>query len=253
MNLYIKRLAMVAAALVVTAVLSNPDVFQADEWNLKTIISVKQPFQVPGAVLEPNTKYVLRRLDGNAGTNHVVRIMDADEKKVLTTFMAISDWRLEPTDETVLTFIETAPGYPKPVKSWFYPGRLNGLEFLYSKEEKAEIAAHAPGAQPAQTQTALLEETETFTPPEQEAVTMPAPVEEQIQVDREKPSDVAPTEAAPEESVAPEEPAPVESAQPEEAPASTATETLPATGSEFPLLALLGISCLGLGRALRRR
>src|SRR5262245_56578359 len=196
MNSYIRRLSLVAAALVVTAVLAGPAVIHADEWNLKTYITVNQPIQVPGAVLEPNTKYVLRRLDGNAGTNKIVRIMNADETKVLTTFMAISDWRLEPADDTVLTFIETAPGYPKPVKSWFYPGRLDGLEFLYSKEEKAEIAAHAPGAQPAQ-QTAELKETETFTPEAPEATTMPAPSEEQTQVDREKPSGVTPSEAAP--------------------------------------------------------
>jgi hypothetical protein len=249
MNLYIRRLSLVAAALVITAVVAGPTVLQGDEWNLKTYISVNQPFQVPGAVLEPNTKYVLRRLDGNAGTNHVVRIMNADETKVLTTFMAISDWRLEPADDTVLTFIETAPGYPKPVKSWFYPGRLNGLEFLYSKEEKAEIAAHAPGAQPAQVQTAELPETETFTPEVSEATTMPAPVEEQTQIEREKPSDVTPSEAQP----APTEEE-VPAVQPEETAAPTGKEeSLPATGSELPMLALLGLSFLGLGRALRRR
>jgi LPXTG-motif cell wall-anchored protein len=249
MSLYVKRLSMVAAVLVVTAVLAGPAVLHGDEWNLKTYITVNQPFQVPGAVLEPNTKYVLRRLDGNAGTNHVVRIMNADENKVLTTFMAISDSRLEPADDTVLTFIETAAGYPKPVKSWFYPGRLDGLEFLYSKEQKAEIAAHAPGAQPA-VQTAELEETETFTPQAPEATTMPAPSEEQTQVDREKPSDVTPSEPAPteEEHAA----APEEAAQPEEAPA-TSSESLPKTGSELPMLALLGLSFLGLGKALRRR
>jgi hypothetical protein len=243
---------LVAAALVVTAILAGPSVFHADEWNLKTYITVNQPFQVPGAVLEPNTKYVLRRLDGNAGTNHVVRVMNADETKVLTTFMAISDSRLEPADDTVLTFIETAAGYPKPVKSWFYPGRLDGLEFLYSKKEKAEIAAHAPGAQPA-VQTAELEETETFTPQVPEATTMPAPVEDQIEVEREKPADVTPSEEVTLAPTTEEEHvmAPEEAAQPEEAPA-TSSESLPATGSELPILALLGLSFLGLGRALKR-
>ena len=250
MKLYIGRLSLVAAVLVITAVVAGPAALQADEWNLKTYITVNQPFQVPGAVLEPNTKYVLRRLDGNAGTNHVVRILNADENKVLTTFMAISDSRLEPADETVLTFIETAAGYPKPVKSWFYPGRLDGLEFLYSKEQKAEIAAHAPGAQSA-IQTAKLEETETFTPQAPEATTMPAPSEEQTQVDREKPAEVMPSEeAAPapaEEENAAAQPAPEESTA-----ATESGESLPTTGSELPMLALLGLSFLGLGRALRR-
>jgi hypothetical protein len=245
MNSYIGRLSLVAAVLVITAVVAGPAVLHADEWNLKTYITVNQPFQVPGAVLEPNTKYVLRRLDGNAGTNHIVRILNADETKVLATFQAISDWRLEPADDTVLTFIETAPGYPKPVKSWFYPGRLDGLEFLYSKEEKAEIAAHAPGAQPAQIQTAELEESETVTPQAPEATTMPAPGEEQTQVEREKPSEVTPSEAPP-------APAEEQNAAAPEAVPATGNESLPATGSELPLLAMLGLSFLGLGRALRR-
>src|SRR5262245_22315256 len=98
MNSYFKRLSLVAVMLVAVAILAGPAVLHGDEWNLKTYITVSQPFQVPGAVLEPNTKYVIRRLDGNAGTDHVVRVMNADETKVLTTFMAISDLRLEPTD-----------------------------------------------------------------------------------------------------------------------------------------------------------
>jgi hypothetical protein len=251
MKSYIGRLSLVAAALVIMAVMAGPAALHADEWNLKTYITVNQPFQVPGAVLEPNTKYVLRRLDGNAGTNHVVRVLNADENKVLTTFMAISDSRLEPADDTVLTFIETAAGYPKPVKSWFYPGRLDGLEFLYSKEQKAEIAAHAPGAQSA-IQTAELEENETFTPQAPEATTMPAPSEEQTQVDREKPADVTPSEevAPAPAATQPDEEA---AAAPEESTAPTESgESLPTTGSELPMLALLGLSFLGLGRALRR-
>jgi hypothetical protein len=37
--------------------------------------------------------------------------------------------------QTVFTFIETAPGYPMPIKEWFYPGHLDGLEFIYPKKQ----------------------------------------------------------------------------------------------------------------------
>jgi hypothetical protein len=251
MNSYLKRLALVAATLSVAAVLAVPSLLHGDEWNFKTYITVNQPFQVPGAVLEPNMKYVLRRLDGNGGTNHVVRVMNAEETKVLTTFLAVSDWRLEPEDDTVLTFMETAPGYPKPVKSWFYPGRLDGLEFMYSKQQRAEIAQHAPGAT-AEMQTARLEETQILPPLSTEPA--PAVTEEQpapsidTDVQREKPSDVDNNSVEVEESSTSTavEPAPSENTNSE-------PESLPATGSELPLLALLGISLVGLGKTFRSR
>ena len=86
---------------------------------------------------------------------------------------------------------------------------------------------------------------------------MPAVNEEQTaqttEVEREKPADVTPSEVTPapiteEEQAA----APDASMKPEEAPAKENEESLPATAGELPLLALLGLSCLGLGKALRR-
>src|SRR5438045_9784809 len=71
MNSYVKRLSLVAAALTVAAVLFLPAMLHGDEFNLKTYITVSQPFQVPGEVLQPNVKYVLRRLDAIAGTDHL--------------------------------------------------------------------------------------------------------------------------------------------------------------------------------------
>src|SRR5262249_22841908 len=62
---------------------------------------------------------------------------------MLTMFMAVSAERPETADRTVFKFIETAPGYPLPIKEWFYPGRLNGLEFVYPKDQALSISQHA--------------------------------------------------------------------------------------------------------------
>ena len=51
--------------------------------------------------------------------------------------------RQKPADNTVFTFIETELGYPLPMKEWFYPGRLHGLEFVYPKTQAEAIAMHA--------------------------------------------------------------------------------------------------------------
>ena len=248
MSSFVKRLSLLAATLTVAAVFVLPTaVVHGDDWNLLTYITVSQPFQVPGAVLQPNTKYVLRRLDGNAGTNHVVRVLNEDQTQVISTFFAVSDYRLEPTGDTVLTFMEVAPGYPKPVRTWFYPGRIDGLEFIYSKSERAEIAAHGPGTQRAEIQTAELIQEEV------------APVEEPMPAVDESASikqDDVDNDVLLEKPAEPE-PAPVaEEAAVEEAPVMADSEPAPAalpnTAGELPLLGLIGIAALGLRQALRR-
>ena len=88
----------------------------ADEWNLMTRFTVNHPFEVPGMTLQPNTRYVIRLYD-SPSTRNVVQVLNDDETKLLTMFMAVSDQRLEPFDKTVFTFIETQPGYPLPDSS----------------------------------------------------------------------------------------------------------------------------------------
>src|SRR5262245_51753 len=108
------RLSLVTVALILAVLFTGPSTVRADELNMKPFITVNQPFQVPGAVLQPNVKYVFRRLDD--ASNHLVRVLDEDQTHVISTFFTASAWRLEPEGKTVLTFYETAAGYPKPVK-----------------------------------------------------------------------------------------------------------------------------------------
>src|SRR5262249_11960496 len=98
--------------------------------------------EVPGMVLQPNTKYTIKLLDSPSDRN-IVQIYNEDQTQMLTMFMAISDERPEPTDRTQFTFIETQPQYPLPIKEWFYPGRLHGLEFIYPKDQAIKISEHA--------------------------------------------------------------------------------------------------------------
>src|SRR5689334_549875 len=248
MNSYLKRLSLVAAALTVAAVLFLPAMLHGDEFNLKTYITVSQPFQVPGAVLQPNVKYVLRRLDANAGTNHIVRVLNADETQVIATFFGISDVRLEPAEDTILTFYETAPGYPKPVHTWFYPGRTIGLEFVYPKETLAQITAHLKGAETSTVQTAEFSEPETFvTEPNGEPAPMTESKVEQTtdqDLERAKPVEPEPAPAMDENTTATDENA--------NANNGNTGEELPKTAGELPLIGLLGAACLGLRLALRR-
>jgi len=253
MTSIVKRMSLLAAALTVAAVFVLPTaVVQGDDFNLLTYITVSQPFQVPGAVLQPNTKYAMRRLDAASGLNHVVRVLNEDQTQVIATFFAVSDYRLEPTGETVLTFMETAPGYPKPVRTWFYPGRTDGLEFIYSKQERAEIAAHGPGSMRAEIQTATVTQDESVTPAP--AVEETAAVAPPVMPENTEPAAV---ESAPAPVV--EEAAVVQEAAPAPAPVMESSSSdansgreLPHTAGELPLLGLIGLASLGLRQALRR-
>jgi len=260
MTSIVKRLSLLAAALATAAVFVLPSgVVQADEFNLMTYITVSQPVQVPGAVLQPNTKYVLRRLDPASGLNHVVRILNEDQSQVIATFHAVSDYRLEPTGDTVLTFMETAPGYPRPVRSWFYPGRVDGMEFIYSAKERAEIASHGPGSMKAEVQTANVDNDATPAPA---AEVTPAPaVEESAAVSPsvmpENPDNGAPSEqaAASQEATPTVDQAPADQGATPAMASTTQTDTgreLPHTAGELPLLGLIGLASLGLRQALRR-
>jgi LPXTG-motif cell wall-anchored protein len=219
-----KHLALLAACTGMLAFTLAPSA-RADEWDKKTIITVNQPFQVPHMVLPAGT-YVMKLLD-SPSDRHIVQIFNKDENHLYTTILAIPNYRLEPTGKTVITFWETPPGQPKAVRAWFYPGDLYGQEFAYPKSTATQIAAvsHAP-----------VPTTEAEKPAElpQAPVTTTQPPAEVAQNTPPPPAPApAPVEAAPAPALAP------------------VPEELPKTGSPYLLIALAGLSSLGIFGLLR--
>src|SRR5260370_6749292 len=111
---------------------------RADQWNKKTILTFSGPVQIPGATL-PAGSYVFKLAD-LSGNRHVVQVFDKDEKKVITTLMAIPNERLEPADDPVVLFSERPAGSPQAVKVWVYPGERIGHEFVYPKSMAMKLA-----------------------------------------------------------------------------------------------------------------
>jgi hypothetical protein len=138
-----QKLVITAAGFIVALALFGPAMTQGGETDLRTVFSVSHQFTVPGKVLEPDTDYVMMVGDAHTGMRRVVRIFNSDESELLTTFLAINDERTEPVDKTTFTFLEMDEGQPQVVRSWFYPGRSIGLEFVYPKEQALQIAQHA--------------------------------------------------------------------------------------------------------------
>jgi len=115
---------------------------KADVSNKKTIITINAPVKVPGyrTTVLPAGKYVLKVLDSTASRN-IVLIYNEDENKLLTTVLAIPNYRLEPSDKSEFTFWETPSGEPVALRSWFYPGEAYGFEFAYPRKTAAQVAS----------------------------------------------------------------------------------------------------------------
>lgn len=211
----------------------------ADEWNKKTILTVNEPIQVPNKVLPPG-KYVMKLLD-SPSNRHIVQIFNAEENQLQTTVLAIPNYRLEPTGKTQFQFWETPPGQPKALRAWFYPGDNFGQEFAYPKSAAMTIASYSHTSVPttyAQSEADLTTARVGTVDEKGTEAELPA----QTQVAQNTPP------AAPAPAAAPE-PAP---AAPVNTPMPAATpQTLPHTGSPYPLIGLAGLLCLGAFFTLR--
>ena len=216
----------ITLCLAVLCVLVVPTA-RADDWNRKTVITFSEPVEVPGVGQHnlPAGTYVFKILDSQPD-RHIVQIFNQDESQVLTTILAIPNYRLKTTDKTTITFRERPTGQPEALRAWFYPGRAWGEEFVYAKSRAIELAK--------ETNTPVL-----TTPIELAA----APIEA--------------LKTAPIEAVAPTG-EPIELAKVVEAPPVAAAEPatvasnelLPKTASPLPLIALIGLLTIGAGFGL---
>jgi hypothetical protein len=213
---------------------------RADESNKKTVMTFSQPIEIPGQILPAGT-YTFVLLDSPAD-RHIVQIFSADGSHIIATVLAINNYRLKPTGDTVVKFAERAGDNPEALKAWFYPGDNFGQEFVYSKKRAIELAVIAKEPIPA---LAADDSDIKSTPiiavtPEQKEV----PVAEVIMV-TPAPAEVAATPAPVVQEAAP---APVAAT-----PAPVVeTKELPQTASHLPLIALLGFVSLGAALLLKR-
>src|SRR5579862_2673308 len=124
---WISRAATVAA-LAGLCVLGLPSTASADEWNMKTKVTFSAPVEVPGMTL-PAGSYVFKVMDNS--DRNVVQIFDKDERKLMTSFMAVPEEREAPPNQTIVRFEERSGNSPEAVHLWFYPGDKTGHLFLY--------------------------------------------------------------------------------------------------------------------------
>src|ERR1700676_4239919 len=68
---------------------------KADQWDKKTILTVKESIKLPNTVLQPGT-YTFKLLD-SLSDRHIVQVFDKDGMHLITTVLAIPNYRLQPT------------------------------------------------------------------------------------------------------------------------------------------------------------
>lgn len=261
----------------------------ADDYDKKTIVTISQPTEVPGIVLEPGT-YVIKLLNSSSN-RHIAEIMNERMDHLYALTFTVPAEKVTQTGKTVLTFYEASNGRPPALRKWFWPGDQIGQEFIYPKNQAERISAATKEKVPVGNLPTLAESGQALTPDNAKGLSSEVRENNEVSVKKDKADDEAEdraeaarkaarsevskeTETRTTVSVAePEktpEPAPTVIAQntpPPPAPAvdqapqsdsavsspnnGPQDQTLPQTASNLPLIVLMGCISLALAIVLR--
>jgi hypothetical protein len=204
-------------------------VASAQLWNKKTNLTVRERIEVPGAILEPGN-YVVKLVDSDSN-RHIVRFMNEREDRVISTVIAIPNYRLKVTGDTQFSWYERPMGEPSAMRAWFYPGDNFGQEFVYPERRAVPIAAAAHEPVP-------------FVADKEEPVMRAEVKPEQPAAEELKQAEVRP--ATPPVQIAQAPPAARPAPMPTPEP-----RTLPATAGLSALFGLMGLAALGTAAGIR--
>jgi hypothetical protein len=132
------RTTLLGCALVAT-VMSTAALAQGPV-DQRTYFTFSAPFELPGGKTLPAGKYTFRILD-SASNRHIVQILNESGTEMHTTLMAIPAQRQDPPSEPEIRFMEAPANMPPAIRTWWYPGRTIGHEFIYPKDHARRLAA----------------------------------------------------------------------------------------------------------------
>ena len=133
-----------ACALAFAVSLAGTAATAQEPTNQITYFTFSAPFELPGGKTLPAGKYVFKIVD-SPSNRHVVQVMSEDQQTMHATVMAIPAERQEPADEPEVRFMEAAANAAPAIRTWWYPGRSIGHEFIYPKDHARRLAANQTG------------------------------------------------------------------------------------------------------------
>jgi hypothetical protein len=129
----INRKAVVVFALALASLVGISNA-HASEFDQATKFTFSQPVQIPGKVLPAGTYWFV------VPAPDMIQVFSSDRSRLYATLLTISAETLRPAEKTTVTFADRGTMQPGAIVTWFYPGRINGHEFLYPKQDRREIA-----------------------------------------------------------------------------------------------------------------
>ena len=151
-----------AGALAAVLVSFAPLTALADDYDKKTIVTLDQPTEVPGIVLEPG-KYVIKLLNSSSN-RHIAEIMNERMDHLYALTFTVAAEKTEQSGKTVLTFYEGSQDHPQAMRKWFWPGDTIGQQFVYPKEQAAEIKGRTKQRVPEGDLPTVAESGQSLTP-----------------------------------------------------------------------------------------
>ena len=237
--------------------LAAPVVSLADEFDKKTVVTISQPTEAPGIILEPGT-YVIKLLNSSSN-RHIAEIMNERMDHLYAlTFTAAAE-RINPAGKTILTFYEATNGRAPALKTWFWPGDTIGQEFLYPKNQAQKISAATHQRVPEGNLPTVAESGQSKVPDNVNGLSERSEVKESSTPlearAAEPPANPEPPPAVIAQNTPPPQPqtqpAPPAPQQAEPSPSSTQqSEQLPQTASPLPLIGLMGLVAIALGASI---
>lgn len=132
----------------------------AQTFDKRALLTFSTPVAMPGVTL-PAGQYLFRLANPDKDP-YVVQVVSADGTKPYGIFFSMRAERGEPAWMPEVRLIETSPGIPAPIKTWWYPGERAGYEFVYPKEQARRIAqATSQPVLTTQNETTTTEQTHT--------------------------------------------------------------------------------------------
>lgn len=111
---------------------------QAQPSDYRTYFTFSGPVTLPGVTLPAGT-YLFRLADADT-SRKVVSIQSQDGRRQIAMLHTIPNQAAQAPNDPEIRFMEASSSVPPPIKTWWYPGKAIGYEFIYPRAQAMQLA-----------------------------------------------------------------------------------------------------------------